>query len=68
MSRKGGDLLMSNRNLVLLYLNCCSTPSMAVWQSRQVKVPDTSSGWVRITWPNITIEREARLPPAPRSW
>ena len=29
----------------MVYLNCCSTSVVTVWQSRQVKVPDTSSGW-----------------------
>ena len=48
---------MSNMNLLLLlqtgflqtagwvYLNCCSTPSTMVRQSRHWKVPCTSSGW-----------------------
>lgn len=37
-----------------VYLNCCSTSLMTDWQSRQRKVPLTSSGctgWVRTTWP-----------------
>lgn len=60
------DLLVSSRNLLLLaqtgflqmfgwvYLNCCSTSLITVWQSRHRKVPLTSSGWtgwVRTTCP-----------------
>lgn len=60
------DLFVSSRNLLLLaqtgflqmfgwvYLNCCSTSLITVWQSRHRKVPLTSSGWtgwVRTTCP-----------------
>lgn len=62
------DLFVSSRNLLLLaqtgflqmfgcvYLNCCSTSLITVWQSRHRKVPLTSSGctgWVRTTCPLI---------------
>lgn len=64
------DLFVSSRNLLLLaqtgflqmfgcvYLNCCSTSLITVWQSRHRKVPLTSSGWtgwVRTTCPLIRI-------------
>ena len=42
--------------LTCVYLNCCSTSLMMVWQSRHMNVPLTSSGWtgcVRTTWPVI---------------
>ena len=39
-----------------VYLNCCSTSLITVWQSRQMKVPLTNSGctgWVLTTCPLI---------------
>lgn len=69
------DLLVSRRNLLLLaqtgflqmlgcvYLNCCSTSFITVWQSRHRKVPLTSSGWtgwVRTTCPLIRVSEPIR--------
>ena len=42
----------SGRPLTWVYLNCCWTFLMTVWQSKQVNVPATNSGWtgwVRVT-------------------
>lgn len=42
--------------LTCVYLNCCSTSLITVWQSRQTNVPVINSGctgWVRTTWPLI---------------
>lgn len=41
-----------------LTLNCCSTFLITVWQSRHLKVPETSSGWtgwVLTTCPEIRM-------------
>ena len=39
-----------------VYLNCCSTSGITVWQSAHLNVANTSSGWtgcVLTTWPVI---------------
>lgn len=63
---------MSSRNLFLLaqtgfrhmfgcvYLNCCSTSLITVWQSKHRKVPLMSSGWtgcVRTTCPLMRVSK-----------
>ena len=69
------DLLTSNVNLERLlqtgfrqiegwvYLNCCSTSGIEVWQSAQMNVPRTNSGWtgwVLTTWPVILTSAPIR--------
>ena len=61
------DLLISSMNLLLLlqtgflqtascvYLNCCSTSSTMVCQSRHWNVPCTSSGWIWFIFMNLAV-------------
>jgi hypothetical protein len=47
-----------------VYLNCCSTPLMTVWQSAHTYVPNTSSGCtgcVLTTWGRIYKTISAKI-------
>jgi len=58
------------RILTWVYLNCCSTSLIVVWQSRHTKDPLTSSGWtgwVRTTWPVIRTNDPIKEVDRPRT-